>query len=69
MIKQARSVDVGITAPTPGWLAMLIGCARCGELGGVPMPGGIGPMTQAMLLVSNVVRARRNNLVARAAAV
>jgi methylenetetrahydrofolate dehydrogenase (NADP+) / methenyltetrahydrofolate cyclohydrolase len=68
MIKPgAVCVDVGITRTDAGLVGDLDPSVR-GVAGWVaPMPGGIGPMTRAMLL-SNVVE-RAEHLVARAAAV
>ena len=68
MIKSgAVCVDVGITRTDSGLVGDLDPDVR--EVAGwvAPMPGGIGPMTRAMLL-SNVVE-RAEHLVARAAAV
>ncbi len=68
MIKPgAVCVDVGITRTDAGLIGDLDPSVR--EVAGwlAPMPGGIGPMTRAMLL-SNVVE-RAEHLVARAAAV
>jgi methylenetetrahydrofolate dehydrogenase (NADP+) / methenyltetrahydrofolate cyclohydrolase len=67
MIKPgAVCVDVGITRTDAGLVGDLDPSVR--EVAGwlAPMPGGIGPMTRAMLL-SNVVE-RAEHLVARAAA-
>jgi methylenetetrahydrofolate dehydrogenase (NADP+) / methenyltetrahydrofolate cyclohydrolase len=67
MIKPgAVCVDVGITRTQAGLVGDLD--PNVGEVAGwvAPMPGGIGPMTRAMLL-SNVVE-RAEHLVARAAA-
>jgi methylenetetrahydrofolate dehydrogenase (NADP+)/methenyltetrahydrofolate cyclohydrolase len=67
MIKPgAVCVDVGITRTDAGLVGDLD--PSVGEVAGwlAPMPGGIGPMTRAMLL-SNVVE-RAEHLVARAAA-
>ena len=67
MIKPgAVCVDVGITRTQAGLVGDLDQSVR--EVAGwvAPMPGGIGPMTRAMLL-SNVVE-RAEHLVARAAA-
>jgi methylenetetrahydrofolate dehydrogenase (NADP+) / methenyltetrahydrofolate cyclohydrolase len=67
MIKPgAVCVDVGITRTRAGLVGDLDPSVR--EVAGwvAPMPGGIGPMTRAMLL-SNVVE-RAEHLVARAAA-
>jgi methylenetetrahydrofolate dehydrogenase (NADP+) / methenyltetrahydrofolate cyclohydrolase len=62
----AVCVDVGITRTDAGLVGDLDSSVR--EVAGwvAPMPGGIGPMTRAMLL-SNVVE-RAEHLVARAAA-
>jgi methylenetetrahydrofolate dehydrogenase (NADP+)/methenyltetrahydrofolate cyclohydrolase len=68
MIKPgAVCVDVGITRTAAGLVGDLDPSVR--EVAGwvAPMPGGIGPMTRAMLL-SNVVE-RAEHLVARAAPV
>jgi methylenetetrahydrofolate dehydrogenase (NADP+) / methenyltetrahydrofolate cyclohydrolase len=68
MIKPgAVCVDVGITRTNAGLVGDLDPSVR--EVAGwvAPMPGGIGPMTRAMLL-SNVVE-RAEHLVARAAPV
>ena len=63
----AVCVDVGITRTEAGLVGDLDPSVR--EVAGwfAPVPGGVGPMTRAMLL-SNVVE-RAEHLVARAAAV
>jgi methylenetetrahydrofolate dehydrogenase (NADP+) / methenyltetrahydrofolate cyclohydrolase len=67
MIKPgAVCVDVGITRTDAGLLGDLDPSVREVASWVAPMPGGIGPMTRAMLL-SNVVE-RAEQLVARAAA-
>ena len=68
MIKPgAVCVDVGITRTDTGLVGDLDPNVRDVASWVAPMPGGIGPMTRAMLL-SNVVE-RAEHLVARAAAV
>jgi len=68
MIKPgAVCVDVGITRTDAGLVGDLDPNVRDVASWVAPMPGGIGPMTRAMLL-SNVVE-RAEHLVARAAAV
>ena len=68
MIKPgAVCVDVGITRTDAGLIGDLDPGVREVASWVAPMPGGIGPMTRAML-VSNVVE-RAEHLVARAAAV
>ena len=68
MIKRgAVCVDVGITRTDAGLVGDLDPNVRDVASWVAPMPGGIGPMTRAMLL-SNVVE-RAEHLVARAAAV
>jgi methylenetetrahydrofolate dehydrogenase (NADP+) / methenyltetrahydrofolate cyclohydrolase len=68
MIKPgAVCVDVGITRTDSGLVGDLDPNVRDVASWVAPMPGGIGPMTRAMLL-SNVVE-RAEHLVARAAAV
>jgi methylenetetrahydrofolate dehydrogenase (NADP+) / methenyltetrahydrofolate cyclohydrolase len=67
MIKpDAVCVDVGITRTEAGLVGDLDSGVREVAAWVAPMPGGIGPMTRAMLL-SNVVE-RAEHLVARAAA-
>jgi len=67
MIKPgAVCVDVGITRTDDGLIGDLDPSVREVAAWVAPMPGGIGPMTRAMLL-SNVVE-RAEHLVARAAA-
>ena len=67
MIKPgAVCVDVGITRTDDGMTGDLDPSVREVAAWVAPMPGGIGPMTRAMLL-SNVVE-RAEHLVARAAA-
>jgi methylenetetrahydrofolate dehydrogenase (NADP+) / methenyltetrahydrofolate cyclohydrolase len=67
MIKPgAVCVDVGITRTEAGLVGDLDPSVREAASWVAPMPGGIGPMTRAMLL-SNVVE-RAEHLVARAAA-
>jgi methylenetetrahydrofolate dehydrogenase (NADP+) / methenyltetrahydrofolate cyclohydrolase len=67
MIKPgAVCVDVGITRTDAGLIGDLDPSVRDVASWIAPMPGGIGPMTRAMLL-SNVVE-RAEHLVARAAA-
>ena len=67
MIKPAAvCVDVGITRTDAGLVGDLDPGVRDVASWVAPMPGGIGPMTRAMLL-SNVVE-RAEHLVARAAA-
>jgi methylenetetrahydrofolate dehydrogenase (NADP+) / methenyltetrahydrofolate cyclohydrolase len=67
MIKPgAVCVDVGITRTDAGLIGDLDPSVREVASWVAPMPGGIGPMTRAMLL-SNVVE-RAEHLVARAAA-
>jgi methylenetetrahydrofolate dehydrogenase (NADP+)/methenyltetrahydrofolate cyclohydrolase len=67
MIKRgAVCVDVGITRTDAGLIGDLDPSVREVASWVAPMPGGIGPMTRAMLL-SNVVE-RAEQLVARAAA-
>jgi methylenetetrahydrofolate dehydrogenase (NADP+) / methenyltetrahydrofolate cyclohydrolase len=67
MIKPgAVCVDVGITRTDAGLIGDLDPSVREVASWVAPMPGGIGPMTRAMLL-SNVVE-RAEQLVARAAA-
>ena len=67
MIKPgAVCVDVGITRTDAGLIGDLDPSVREMASWVAPMPGGIGPMTRAMLL-SNVVE-RAEHLVARAAA-
>ena len=67
MIKPgAVCVDVGITRTDDGLIGDLDPSVREIAAWVAPMPGGIGPMTRAMLL-SNVVE-RAEHLVARAAA-
>jgi methylenetetrahydrofolate dehydrogenase (NADP+)/methenyltetrahydrofolate cyclohydrolase len=67
MIKPAAvCVDVGITRTDAGLVGDLDSGVRDVASWVAPMPGGIGPMTRAMLL-SNVVE-RAEQLVARAAA-
>lgn len=67
MIKPAAvCVDVGITRTNAGLVGDLDPGVRDVASWVAPMPGGIGPMTRAMLL-SNVVE-RAEQLVARAAA-
>jgi methylenetetrahydrofolate dehydrogenase (NADP+)/methenyltetrahydrofolate cyclohydrolase len=67
MIKPgAVCVDVGITRTDNGLTGDLDPRVREVAAWVAPMPGGIGPMTRAMLL-SNVVE-RAEHLVARAAA-
>lgn len=63
----AVCVDVGITRTDAGLVGDLDPNVRDVASWVAPMPGGIGPMTRAMLL-SNVVE-RAEHLVARAAAV
>ena len=63
----AVCVDVGITRTAAGLVGDLDPSVRDVASWVAPMPGGIGPMTRAMLL-SNVVE-RAEHLVARAAAV
>ena len=63
----AVCVDVGITRTAEGLVGDLDPNVRDVASWVAPMPGGIGPMTRAMLL-SNVVE-RTEHLVARAAAV
>jgi len=63
----AVCVDVGITRTDSGLVGDLDPNVRDVASWVAPMPGGIGPMTRAMLL-SNVVE-RAEHLVARAAAV
>jgi methylenetetrahydrofolate dehydrogenase (NADP+)/methenyltetrahydrofolate cyclohydrolase len=63
----AVCVDVGITRTDAGLVGDLDPNVRDVPSWVAPMPGGIGPMTRAMLL-SNVVE-RAEHLVARAAAV
>jgi methylenetetrahydrofolate dehydrogenase (NADP+) / methenyltetrahydrofolate cyclohydrolase len=68
MIKSgAVCVDVGITRTDAGLVGDLAPSVREVAAWVAPMPGGVGPMTRAMLL-SNVVE-RAEHLVARAAPV